>query len=388
MTKYLFIFGNHPVLSLVELESVFELVGKKATVEMIVKDIAMVVVNDELDIIWWQKRLGGTVKIAKIKTQVLETMIGETIKQLCQPDKNKKFIFGISSYNQIKTDTNKIGMNVKRSLVDRGIKTRFVVSRENILSSVIVNKNKLLTDGEEFILVKIGNEVMIALTESVQDFAAFGERDYGRPAADAKNGMLPPKLAKIMINLAQVKDTDLLVDPYCGSGTVLQEALLMGCAKVHGSDISEKAVNNSRCNLEWLAKKNPNLNKAEIVIKEADALEISKAYKPGSIAAIVTEPYLGPVDRSNVVGKQEQLIKQLEASYTDFIVQANKVLKKGGRLVMVVPIIFEQTLNYKGALAKNGFKEIFPATYSVVQAKYSRANQRVERLIVVAQKQK
>ena len=35
----------------------------------------------------------------------------------------------------------------------------------------------------------------------MQDFEQWGARDYGRPSRDAVRGMLPPKLARMMVNL-------------------------------------------------------------------------------------------------------------------------------------------------------------------------------------------
>lgn len=67
-------------------------------------------------------------------------------------------------------------------------------------------------------------------------------RDYGRPARDARVGMLPPKLAQIMLNLS-VKDekSGTVLDPFCGTGVLLQEAALAGFDFI-GSDIEPRMV--------------------------------------------------------------------------------------------------------------------------------------------------
>ena len=78
--------------------------------------------------------------------------------------------------------------------------------------------------------------------EGVQNISAYAMRDQKRPKRDAFVGMLPPKLAQIMINLAlgdQEPKDKLLLDPFCGTGVLLQEALLMGL-KVYGTDLSQK----------------------------------------------------------------------------------------------------------------------------------------------------
>ena len=51
----------------------------------------------------------------------------------------------------------------------------------------------------------------------VQPFKVLSKRDFGRPARDDHSGMLPPKLAQIMINLARRNDdisTKTILDPF------------------------------------------------------------------------------------------------------------------------------------------------------------------------------
>ena len=62
-------------------------------------------------------------------------------------------------------------------------------------------------------------------------------------------GSMSPKLARCMVNLSRVKEGQLLLDPFCGTGGILIEAGLIGC-KVLGSDIYWKMKNGSAINLE------------------------------------------------------------------------------------------------------------------------------------------
>ena len=87
----------------------------------------------------------------------------------------------------------------------------------------------------------------------MQPFKDLSRLDFGRPARDDFSGMLPPKLAQIMINLAQVQNPEaLIIDPFCGSGTILSEALLMGYKDLLGSDISPKAIADTYKNISWI----------------------------------------------------------------------------------------------------------------------------------------
>ena len=134
---------------------------------------------------------------------------------------------------------------------------------------------------------------MIGITRSVQPFDEFSRRDYGRPNRDPRSGMLPPKLAQIMINLSRTQKTATLLDPFCGSGTIIQEALLMGYTQVIGSDISQSAVENTKTNLAWLK-----LKAQQLIVSNVAAL--AKHVPAQSIDAVVTEPYLGPPLLGNV----------------------------------------------------------------------------------------
>ena len=88
----------------------------------------------------------------------------------------------------------------------------------------------------------------------VQDIDAYSRRDQARPARDARVGMLPPKLAQILINLCgPLEPSATVLDPFCGTGVVLQEAILMGY-RAYGTDVSERMVQYSKKNLDWLMK--------------------------------------------------------------------------------------------------------------------------------------
>lgn len=95
----------------------------------------------------------------------------------------------------------------------------------------------------------------VAVTLAVQDFEEYRFLDFGRPQRDMVSGSMPPKLAKIMLNLSGVKIDQAILDPFCGSGTMIQQALLLGFTNIVGSDASPKAVEDTKKNLNWLGSK-------------------------------------------------------------------------------------------------------------------------------------
>jgi len=124
------------------------------------------------------------------------------------------------------------------------------------------------------------------------------------------------------------------LDPFCGSGTVLQEASLIGVQKLIGSDISAKAIADTDNNMKWLAK-NWQLAIGNWQFLKIPAEKISQKIAPSSIDAIVTEPYLGPQRGWHDIPKT---IKDLETLYSSALHEFLKVIKDDGRVVMVWPI--------------------------------------------------
>ncbi|MDA2935809.1 50S ribosomal protein L11 methyltransferase [Patescibacteria group bacterium AH-259-L05] len=197
------------------------------------------------------------------------------------------------------------------------------------------------------------DKVLLGKTLTCQEFEKYSFYDFSRPYRAIEKGMMPPKLAKIMINLAGAGEDSALLDPFCGSGTILQQALLMGYTKVIGTDIDQRAVDNSKKNLQWLA---PSLSsriplssrtnvrddkegtssrvQQGVSLYRCDAQELSKKIPQHSIDAIITEPYLGPLK----IGNLKAEIKILSDLYINAFKSFKKVLKSDGRVVIIFPV--------------------------------------------------
>jgi tRNA G10 N-methylase Trm11 len=380
-SRFWFILGRESLIAAAEIDAVLNLKKYDYSTQILR-------VEADCDPKTLINRLGGTIKIARelaenVKGKDLQKIIIDELKTV-----SGKINFGISFYDTAETNLNEIkalGLSIKKILKIEGYSIRYVENKEAVLSSVTVEKNGLTGRGREFLIQKNPNNTLsIAKTESVQPFEQFSSRDFGRPGRDDLSGMLPPKLAMIMINLAQTPLNSVLLDPFCGSGTILSEALLLGYKNLIGSDISQKAIEDTKVNINWIAKEfNRELPNNKIF--KSEAAELSKHLDTGSIDAIIAEPYLGKPLRGHET-KQEltNQAKQLKELYLQAFEQFYKILKPKSKIVFIIPRFkFENgwvTIDCKNEIEKIGF-ETLPVFENQLRLVYSRPNQRVAREI-------
>lgn len=393
--KYFFVLGTNTALSVAELAAVIDLKDFK----LLAADFLIWETNTEINPEALMKRLGGVIKIGEIKEDVPagnEERLLKTLTSLAKIKKYQsregKFNFGFSDYGKFQFNKQNLGLKLKKYFSDESISSRFVISREKTLSSVVITQNKLIARGIEFVLIKDNETIYIGETLSVQPFKDLSRRDYGRPARDDQSGMLPPKLAQIMINLAQVSDYDaVIVDPFCGSGTILSEAMLAGYKHLFGSDVSPRAIDDTHKNISWIrelyAVKDVNI---KILVK--NVVNLSKFIKAGLAEAVITEPFLGP-QRGLIDFKT--VARNLEDLYSLAIKEFQIILKKGGRVVMIWPMFYGQK---PITPIFDGFKMInmipneirnseFIKKHNRDTIVYGRPGQKVYREIVVLEKQ-
>lgn len=389
-----FILGSFPIISAAEIVTVLKLLPNEFDYSsdfLIVKDK----VFDSSKMI---KQLGGTIKIAQ-EIGIVDNendLIEFLFKELSSC--TGKITFGVSAFfndQSVKKLVENVGISIKKKLKTEGHSARYIFKGTEVLSSVTVAKNNLIKKGAEFILRKEGSKFIIGKTLEVQPFDDWSKRDFGRPGRDNLSGMIPPKLARMMINLTDVSTDKVLLDPFCGSGTILSEAVLMGYKNIIGTDISDKAILQTKQNIEWLGlEKNEELKGYETNIFEADSQDISKVIDINSIDVIITEPYLG----NPLKGKEskEYLLKQaeeLKKLYVNSIKEFNKILKKEAKLMIIIPqfkfqnewikIDIKHEFNDLGFSIKSLFKTDKQNYNSLF---YARQNQRVGREIILLTK--
>lgn len=346
MEKSIAFLGRQPALGIAELESVY---GAEQVRTFGQQACLLAMPAETIDF----KRLGGSVRIAKVLGELpngwnaIEAYLLATTPERASAIEGK-LIFGISTYGLkvAPRQLAKTALRIKKAIRSRGASVRMVPHEATELNAATVLYNKLTAkNGWELVIVSDGTTTLLAQTVHIQDIDAYAERDQARPKRDAKVGMLPPKLAQIIINLAAARtavprppseseaDAPLVLDPFCGTGVVLQEASLMGF-DVYGTDINPRMVQYSADNLLWLREKYPDKS-SYLRIEIGDATSFTWQPVPTIVAG---ESYLG--QPLSALPSNEHLSKIIyEANLINhrFLLNLAKQIPAATRLCIAVP---------------------------------------------------
>src|SRR3989304_2617798 len=296
-------------------------------------------------------------------------LIGDMLKARAE-----KTVFGVSVYcaeSSLRPVSRIIqrfvGSSVKRELAKNGKKSKFMgFSKERKypqLSHIEVLKKNLVENRAEILFCIGKDQTWIATTTAVHNPFEFQKRDVGKPN-QRKIFAMPPRLARIMVNLASCTSGKLFLDPFCGVGTILQEALLAN-ARVLGVGVNPWCVKAAGENLEWL-KREYVLAEAEFRVLQGDARTLVQKIGREEVDCVATEPDLGPALRHvSTTPYAVKIIEKLEPLYYSFMEEAYKVLKTDGRLVLVTPYIQTRsgqpvTMRIGEKAANVGFKRVYP----------------------------
>jgi len=338
MNKYFFILGRKWKLCAAEIISVLGAENvTEFTQEVLVKgfDVGLKDPQKTLD------RFGGTIKIAEVFAEVanLNEVEKVTIEHL-KRGRDGKLIFALGLYNfahTYKNDLRNLLKKVKNGLRDGG-KVRFLNSPTANVKSAVARMEKLDLNGTDISVLRTDDgKYLVAHSIAIQDFKKYSIRDYDRPGRDAKSGMLPPKLAQIMLNLACGSEKAKVYDPFCGSGTVLMEGMLMG-HQMTGSDISEKAISDSKKNTEWLPKRFENVDGVVTQIFLKDAMKVESHDLKERPDHVVFEPYLGPpVSQCPLPKTMDINFHEIKVIIVGVLRALKPILKEKSNIVMIVP---------------------------------------------------
>jgi tRNA G10 N-methylase Trm11 len=333
MVKYFFLLGSTTQLCWAELEAVlprFSLpLPTQANPFWAQIEVEEALQDEQL--IALQTTLGGTVKIIRIwdESPLHEVSeVYERVLALLEKDKPKRFAiaeFGRDHLPPIEV------IGLKEDLRKRGIKSNYAeTSRHG------ANAAQLIRGVEEVMVIQFESSIFYGWTETVQNVDDWAKRDVRKPVRDRERGMLQPKVARMMLNIALADgkpEEAIVLDPFSGTGTVLMEAAELGVPVVYAADFSEEAVLASSQNLKWWQQQSKHSFEYELVRREVSHLTPRDFKQP--ITHIVTEPFLGKLKPAP--DQIPNIKRGLEKLYRGMIKGFTTLLKPGARIVIILP---------------------------------------------------
>lgn len=297
---------------------------------------------------------------------------------------NEKLTWTISEYNcPDSADSSiydQIYHNVKLVLKKIKIRKAMFTKPESgrTLNPQKAQRRSLIEDGFELILWHQANSFILAHTEEIIDIDALSDRDKNRPFTRPLL-LLGLALARSMVNLIHFEQNQgkpMIYDPFCGMGSIVQEAHLLGYPAI-GSDIDGQCVNQSRGNLTWIAKE------FEIRPLPSDAFFVMDITNPDKArftnfeGSIVSEPDLStPLEEYPTTAEANKLISQFSEKFNAYLSGFSKILSQNSMAVFIFPQLHTKdnrriSLNLEDLMERNGFMLCetkinnisFPATF-------------------------
>lgn len=329
---YISILGRQPALGIAELERLYGDVTWFS-------DESAVIITPSIDF----ERLGGSQKVGRVVAELPYGDWRRASQKIVQAYTQAwsgyegKITLGISAYNfkGSPRDIQKTGIILKSKLKQQGVSLRLIPNTDPALSTATSHHNKLgLSDNKIELIIVRGKSGKIIIAESIgsQNITAYAKRDQERPKRDAFVGMLPPKLAQIILNLANPKPGNRVLDPFCGTGVVLQEAALLGFS-VYGTDLADKMVSFTQQNLEWLSKTHH--VDVQSIVEQGDAMNHTWNKEVGAVAC---EGYLGqPFSAPPTPTKLAEVRKTCNYIMSEFLKNIGKQIQPGTPLCVAIP---------------------------------------------------
>ncbi len=410
MPSYAAFLGHQPHISIAELSAAIPGFKNPVVVHnaVVLFESPAELTPEDIDM------LGGTIALAKKLEEQPKSLsdVPHLLRQQFASISDKKVTFSFRCVGLPPGDVKKLYHNAKQFLKSFNLPSRYLGSERNPAAAVLVHDAGLLTDktGCELTIIGEKNEkgalhLWVGRTIAVQDVEGYTARDMRKPVRDTRVGLLPPKLAQVLLNfgiwltkdshvgLRASKETLTVFDPFCGTGVIPMECLLRGF-EVLASDMSEKAVTGCKKNLDWVRKEHDVSKKdvkAEVWKHDArKPFDIKEKDKPD---VIVTEGSLGPALTSRAtIRDAESMRREVDEVTEAFLKNVSETLP-GVHVVMTWPVW--QTSkgpvaleNVRKKIHDCGFQLITPA--SVREEKmprgtliYKRPDQFVGREIVI-----
>lgn len=342
--KYLFILGRNIELSVEEVRAFFRRNGFSFKEIGLIDNGFLVETNNTLakDAI---DQFGGVISIGEVLASgKAKEIFDELDKKMIYFGEENKVNYVLFNFNA--EDLNDVSFYLKQKFKKDELKA----TRKNLTGNIKLQGGQFIPnvaskniDEQYFIFENHFGRII-----QKSDYEKIEERDMKKPVR--RNELsISPRLAKILINLAEVKSGETLLDPFCGIGVILEEALLQNI-QVVGIDRDKKAIVSAKENLKWFKFDEKNYR-----LINGDSLKIDIA----SADCIATEPELGGLLKEN---PSKEKAREITKDFENLIIHALQNLKRNvrGNIVFTAPLILSRkekfSCNFNEIASKAGLK--------------------------------
>ena len=381
MPSYCAFLGHQPHLSLAELCIVLpDFTLQKQWSPRIITFETKQEINEQ-----WLESIGGTVLIAKelqtsSRIQDKKTSLEEIIPPLLHGELKgvkRKAIFSFRCFSVPRSEIRSLYRLCKDFLKNKNLSSRYIGNeRHPAKPGTLLLRGIPGSQTCELVVLRdpAKKKRWIGKTCAVQDIEAYTDRDMGKPFRDTKTGLMPPKLAQILLNFAllslphrlhesqapaknkreNVWEKITVWDPFCGTGVIALEALHRR-AHVLASDKIERAVKGCKENIQWLRRKEKTPKAITFDVWKHNATKSCKLSRVPSV--IVTESSLGPALTKPPTKKDvTKMIRDAEKLELDFFTNMSS-------LVPDAPIV----CMFPTYITRDGTKHFLPKILDKIQ---------------------
>ncbi len=212
-----------------------------------------------------------------------------------------------------------VRINRIKNYADQALNTMVLEGKlgKQILNGAEGTKVSLKNPDKTFLGIITNEKLVLGLKLTDITSKTFSERRPRRKPFFHPSAM-PSKLARCMVNLAHAKAEDLVLDPFCGTGTSLIEATYIGCHAL-GVDAQKRMILGCKKNLKHF-----NISPEGLIWADARQLPFTK------VDCVVTDPPYGR-SSSTLRSTTKQLVQEVLAS-------AHGLLGVGQRICIALPI--------------------------------------------------
>lgn len=341
--KYFFILGRNPDLSRAEVIEYLKARGRTHNEVFFDGQILVVETNEgeKFDI----QEFGGVMFLGEVEFEGDENGFMKYVEneEIIPADKFSYGVFG-NLDTEIMRNTFK-SRKKKASLKHSGKQIKFQDGEKSEIPNA-----------DFYLLYTENNGVdYFGRVNQIYDKTGSERRDMGKPIRREALA-ISPRLSKILVNLSGAKPYDLMLDPFCGVGGILQEALIKKI-NVYGIDKDKKATEDCRQNIEWVKENFGFENK--YTIENLD----SRKTPDMQFNAIATEAPLGVVLRKKVDKKHaEKIIKDFESLIIPILARLKKVKKPEGKIAITFPVVSNNHCDIQKIASATGLEIYIDAT--------------------------